>query len=150
MDDFWQKALVLFGLKEPEEEECLEEKYPEDDSMVVRKVPRGEFSSRREKRAPLKVVRETSFRVHIFEPRFLNDVLRVAEKFKAGTPVIINLKSTDNTIGQRIIDFISGVVFSRDGKLIRITGGVYLATPPNVEIGPEEKARIKEIFFKNV
>lgn len=151
MEDLWQKALVFLGLKEPEEEDYLEESYPEDEPATVRRVPRGDFPRRRiERPTPLRAVKSASFQVHIFEPRTLNDVLRVAEKFKVGTPVIVNLKSAEKATSQRIIDFVSGMVFSLDGKLIRITGGVYLATPRNVEIGPEEKARIKERFFKTV
>lgn len=151
MEDLWQKALVFLGLKEPEEEEYYEESYPEEDLSTVRRVPRGDFSRRRAGRlTPLRAVRGASFQVHIFEPNTLNDVLRVADKFKAGTPVIVNLKSAEKALSQRIIDFVSGMVFSLDGKLIKITGGVYLATPRNVEIGPEEKARIKERFFKTV
>lgn len=150
MEDLWQKALVFLGLKEPEKD-YFEESYSEEDSLTVKRVPRGDFSYRRAERpTPLRAVRSTSFQVHIFEPRTLNDVLRVADKFKAGTPVIVNLQLADKALSQRIIDFVSGMVFSLDGKLIRITSGVYLATPRNVEIGPEEKARIKERFFKTV
>ena len=151
MEDLWQKALVFLGLKEPEEKEYLEENYPEEEFATVKKVPRESYPRRRAERpTPLRAVRSPSFQVHIFEPRLLNEVLRVAEKFKAGTPVIVNLNSADKATSQRIIDFVSGMVCSLDGKLLRITAGVYLATPRNVEIGPEEKARIKERFFKTV
>lgn len=151
MEDLWQKALVFLGLKKPEERDYLDESYPEEGAVAVRKVSRGSYASRRaERTVPLRAVRSPSFQVHIFEPRFLNEVLRVAEKFKAGTPVIVSLKSADKATSQRIIDFVSGMVCVLDGKLVRITAGVYLATPRNVEIGPEEKARIKERFFKTV
>ncbi len=150
MEDLWQKALVFLGLKEPDEEEFLNEDYPEEEATTVRKVSRDSRPSERRNLTPLRAVRGSSFSVHIFEPRSLAEASRIAERFKAGVPVIVNFQNADQPTGQRILDFVTGMVYSLDGKLVKVTNGVFLATPRNVEIGPEERARIKERFFKQL
>jgi cell division inhibitor SepF len=58
----------------------------------------------------------------------------IAERFKSGQPVIMNMIATDPEEGRRIIDFVSGLAFGLNGSLERISRGVFRITPNGVRI----------------
>ena len=87
--------------------------------------------------------------MHVVTPRSFNDAQQVADEFKRSKPVIINLQSTDRELSKRLIDFSSGMTYALGGGMQRISQGIFLLTPENVEVSAEEKARILEGGFFN-
>ncbi len=88
-------------------------------------------------------------RVHFVSPRTFNDVQDVADKFKDGIPVILNMQDSDNNLRIRLTDFASGLTYALDGGMQRIADKTLLLTPRNVEVSAEERARILEKGFFN-
>src|SRR5690242_20360554 len=87
--------------------------------------------------------------MHVVTPRSFNDAQQVADEFKQNKPVIINLQSTDRELSKRLIDFSSGMTYALGGGMQRISQGIFLLTPENVEVSAEEKARLLEGGFFN-
>jgi cell division inhibitor SepF len=87
--------------------------------------------------------------MHVVTPRSFNDAQQVADEFKRSKPVIINLQSTDRELSKRLIDFSSGMTYALGGGMQRISQGIFLLTPENVEVSAEEKARLLEGGFFN-
>ena len=85
-----------------------------------------------------------SVRVHLVVPRSFNDAQQIADKFKEGTPVILNLQGSDADLSKRLIDFASGLTYAMDGGMQRVADKVFLLTPRNVEVSAEERARLLE------
>jgi len=170
--DVWNRTLVYFGIAEEDEEwdedgyvtnEELERSYS-DRPNVRRLSPRrrrNEFedwtdpepepaaSSRTAVMRPRpRVVEaapgEASVRVHLVVPRSFNDAQQIADKFKEGTPVILNLQGSDADLSKRLIDFGSGLTYALDGGMQRVADKVFLLTPRNVEVSAEERARLLE------
>ena len=83
-------------------------------------------------------------RVHLILPRSFNDAQQVADRFKNGVPVILNLQSADSELSKRLIDFASGLTYALDGGMQRVADKVFLLTPRNVEVSAEERARLLE------
>jgi len=83
-------------------------------------------------------------RVHLILPRSFNDAQQIADKFKEGIPVILNLQATDQELSKRLIDFASGLTYALSGGMQRVADKVFLLTPRNVEVSAEERARILE------
>ena len=83
-------------------------------------------------------------RVHLVLPRSFNDAQQVADRFKDGVPVILNLQSCDQDLAKRLIDFTSGLTYALDGGMQRVADKVFLLTPRNVEVSAEERARLLE------
>lgn len=88
-------------------------------------------------------------RVHLVLPRSFNDAQQVADRFKEGVPVILNLQSADQELSKRLIDFASGLTYALDGGMQRIADKVFLLTPRNVELSAEDRARMLERGFFN-
>jgi cell division inhibitor SepF len=80
-------------------------------------------------------------KVHLVIPRSFNDAQQVADRFKDGIPVILNLQSSDAELSKRLIDFASGLTYALDGGMQRVADKVFLLTPRNVEVSAEERAR---------
>ena len=88
-------------------------------------------------------------RVHLILPRSFNDAQQVADRFKNGVPVILNLQSADTELSKRLIDFASGLTYALDGGMQRIADKVFLLTPSDVELSAEDRARMLERGFFN-
>lgn len=147
-ESIFKKAMRFLGIEEGEEEDyssgASEDYY---DEPVVKKIRTRKPSER--------VIRTIdgegpSFRVFISEPRAFNDVQALANKYRLGIPVIINLQNTDEITGRRILDFVSGMVYALKGGITPIGNRIYMVTPRNIEITPEDRRRLRETFFKEL
>jgi cell division inhibitor SepF len=83
-------------------------------------------------------------RVHLVLPRSFNDAQQIADKFKQGIPVILNLQSADTELSKRLIDFASGLTYALNGGMQRVADKVFLLTPRNVEVSAEQRAQLLE------
>jgi cell division inhibitor SepF len=90
-----------------------------------------------------------SVQVHLVVPRSFNDAQQIADKFKDGIPVILNLQGADQELSKRLIDFTSGLTYALDGGMQRVADKVFLLTPRNVQVSAEERARLLERGFFN-
>jgi cell division inhibitor SepF len=71
---------------------------------------------------------------HTVRPRRFDQAQEVADKFKEGQPVIMNLESADREVSRRLIDFASGICYGLDGSMEKVATGVYLLKPPAVRV----------------
>jgi cell division inhibitor SepF len=86
----------------------------------------------------------SSVRVHLVLPRSFNDAQQIADRFKQGIPVILNLQSADTELSKRLIDFASGLTYALNGGMQRVADKVFLLTPRNVEVSAEQRAQLLE------
>lgn len=82
-------------------------------------------------------------------PRSYNDARTIGERFRDGTPVIMNLTEMDDADAKRLVDFSAGLIFGQRGSIDRITNRVFLLSPPDVRVTAEDRARIVEGGFYN-
>jgi cell division inhibitor SepF len=80
----------------------------------------------------------------VIGPTSFNDAQEVADKFKVNVPVILNLQGVERDLARRIIDFASGLCYGLGGQMERVANQVYLLTPSDVEVSPEERRRLRE------
>ena len=85
-----------------------------------------------------------SAKPHVVSPTSFNHAQEVADKFKASQPVILNLQGVDRDLARRLIDFSSGLCYGLGGHMEKVAHQVYLLTPTNVEVSPEERRRLQE------
>jgi cell division inhibitor SepF len=174
--DVWNRTLVYFGIAEEEDwedegyltEEAVERTYSERPN-VRRLTPRrreaeleewSEPEGRRQRGTVLRPARlrgvepapdpmASLARVHLVIPRGFNDAQQIADHFKQGIPVILNLQGVDSELSKRLVDFASGLTYALDGGMQRVADKVFLLTPRNVEVSAEERARMIERGFFN-
>ena len=88
-------------------------------------------------------------RVHLVNPQSFNDAQEVADGFKQGVPVILNLQATDSELAKRLIDFASGLTYALDGGMQKVAEKTFMLTPRNVEVSAEQTAQLVEKGFFN-
>ena len=154
MAGVWRKTLTYLGLVEEDElEETGSEHAGEPGS--VRRLARPETGGRTMGEPAETIVRTIpasrpmASSIHRAEPKRFNEARELGERFKDGVPVIMNLQQTEDAIARRLVDFASGLVFARDGKIELVANRVYLLTPADVEVSAEERERLKEGGFYN-
>ena len=68
-------------------------------------------------------------------PRRFDAAQEVADKFKEGLPVIMNLEASDREVSRRLIDFASGLCYGLNGTMEKVATGVYLLKPASSRKG---------------
>lgn len=71
-------------------------------------------------------------------PRQFKDVQGIAEAFREGVPVIMNLSQMPDGDARRLIDFASGLASGLYGKIERVTNKVFLLSPEHVAVSGEQ------------
>ena len=152
MAGVWKKTMNYLGLVEDDEE--FVEELPETEPapvrrmrpQAVREVPADAEGVVRTLASPRPAATGA---IHKSEPKRFNEAREVADRFKEGTAVIMNLQSTDDSIARRLVDFASGLVYGLDGKIELVANRVYLLTPADVEVSAEERERLAGGGFYN-
>lgn len=70
----------------------------------------------------------------LLEPRAFSESQQIADHLKNRNTVVVNLKRVTAPQAKRIIDFLSGSIYSIGGKMEKIGIGIYLCTPNNIEV----------------
>ena len=83
-------------------------------------------------------------KVHVTVPVGFNDAQEIGDKLKSNQPVIVNLQGIDRDLSRRLIDFSSGLTYGLGVAMERVADQVFLLTPSNFEVSPEEKRRLQE------
>jgi cell division inhibitor SepF len=153
MAGVWRKTLNYLGLVEDDEE--FVDEIPESEPAPVRRMrPQAVREVSADTQGVVRTIASprtamASSAIYKSEPKRFNEAREVADRFKEGTAVIMNLQSTDDTIARRLVDFASGLVYGLDGKIELVANRVYLLTPANVEVSAEERERIAGGAFYN-
>ncbi len=81
--------------------------------------------------------RRTGPEVALFAPHAFGDVTDIADALRGRQVVIVNLQGLDRLLLQRIVDFTSGVAYTLDGKIQKLSEGMYLVVPPGVAVNSQ-------------
>lgn len=153
MAGVWKKTLNYLGLVE-DEDEFVDDLPASEPAPVRRMRPQAVREVPAQTEGVVRTISPSrpptaSSAIYKSEPRRFNEAREVADRFKEGTAVIMNLQSTDDTIARRLVDFASGLIYGLDGKIELVANRVYLLTPANVEVSAEERERIAGGAFYN-
>ncbi|GAT73498.1 cell division protein SepF [Microbacterium hydrocarbonoxydans] len=133
-----KKTMVYLGLAD--EEEVYEEEAPAP-ARAHRERDRD-----REEAAPAPVTplrRPVAVRqpaggavneILTVHPKQYRDAQLIAESFREGVPVIINLSQMSDADARRLIDFASGLSLGLYGRIERVTSKVFLLSPENIAV----------------
>jgi cell division inhibitor SepF len=115
------------------------------DSSETERAVRSPGRGQRPAAPRLEAVQDpNAVRVHLVLPRSFNDAQQIADRFKQGIPVILNLQNADAELSKRLIDFASGLTYALNGGMQRVADKVFLLTPRNVEVSAEQRAQLLE------
>lgn len=139
-------ALGFVDREEDEMEEVTEEKAPAQKMTALptkqesKPLPRlnnvVSFNGNRESATQQD---NTNARVVLVEPVRFEESQGIADNLLEQRAVVINIESCDTDIAAKIIDFVGGVVYAIDGTIQKVSQGIILAAPNNIDIASELK-----------
>ncbi|WP_445338652.1 cell division protein SepF [Clavibacter sp. CFBP 8614] len=153
-----RKTMVYLGLAD---EELDYQQQPTQQQSPVQAVPAPapapqQREQQQAKRAPVTPLHKPSTITRNAAPAEMNEILTVhpkaykdaqviAENFREGVPVIINLSQMTDDDARRLIDFASGLSIGLYGKIERVTSKVFLLSPSHVAVSGEQSATEAEV-----
>lgn len=153
-----RKTMVYLGLAD-EEFEYEEQKPAQPAAPVAQAAPAGQSAAGAAGRAPVTPLRRptpttTTTRnaapvdmneILTVHPREYRDAQVIAESFRDGIPVIINLSQMSEPEAKRLIDFASGLSQGLYGKIERVTKQVFLLSPAHIVISGDQAEAEPEV-----
>ena len=138
-----KKTMVYLGLAD--EEQSYQDEAPTTDAAPAQRErsasPRTEIVEAKAPVTPLRrpaVVRQPAAsalsEILTVHPKQYRDAQMIAESFREGVPVIINLSQMSDGDARRLIDFASGLSLGLHGRIERVTSKVFLLSPEHVAV----------------
>ncbi len=121
----FSKILYYMGIGENIEED-FEEVVNENKRPLLEPVKKSNIVSMPTGSNQIKVV--------LIEPTDYDDVQDICDNLKNKKPIIINFENLDKDIARRMVDFISGAIYAIDGTIQKVSNGIVIAAPSNVDI----------------
>ncbi len=137
MDRFkaWQKDME-------QDDEYLEEgEYYEDDEQYYDDAPQAASPKASGHAAGSGVnLSGSALEMKLVKPERYdtNTVQKIADHLLSGRTVVLNLESTNKESARRLIDFLSGVVYSIEGDITRVSNNTVVIVPHNVHVSGEQ------------
>jgi cell division inhibitor SepF len=86
-------------------------------------------------------------KITTLRPKDYSEARTIGERFRYGTPVIIDLVTMDNADAKRLVDFAAGLAFALRGSFDKVATKVFLLSPADIDVTAEERRRIAEAGF---
>lgn len=130
MSNFMNKMLNLVGFagEEEYEDEYMEE-VEDYEPVILDRV-----SERRSSRVVKLHNNSAQMRVVVIQPESFEEARDITNHLKSKKPIVVNLESLEKVVAQKIIDFLSGAVYALDGDIQKISKGIFIVVPNNIDI----------------
>ncbi len=130
------KVKYFMGLDVFEEEEI-----EEDDILYSQENVTPLISSKKNK--VLNIHTTTQMKVVIYEPSNFEEAPEIVDNLKNRKPVIINLESIEPELARKFFDFLNGAIYALDGNIQKVSSGIFILAPNNVDITGNIKEELK-------
>ncbi|AKP04109.1 cell division protein SepF [Companilactobacillus farciminis] len=110
-----------FDEKKPEAAEPKQENYANNEKVVS-------MSTASEART------KANSKIAIYQPRVYSDAKVIAKQLLNNKAVIVNFTNVNDQQSKRIVDFLTGAIYSINGEIKRVGDKIFLCTPPKFEI----------------
>lgn len=132
------KVKYFMGLDDyNEEEEEITEAEGEEENDEYR-VPMAN-----KKNKIVNIHTTTQMKVVLYEPTDFEEAPGIVDNLKNRKPVVINLESLDQELAKKIFDFLNGAVYALDGSIQKISKGIFILAPNNVDVAGNIKEELK-------
>jgi cell division inhibitor SepF len=89
-------------------------------------------------------------KITTLRPRDYSEARTIGERFRDGTPVIMDLVEMSNADAKRLVDFAAGLAFALRGSFDKVATKVFLLSPADIDVSAEERRRIAETgYYQN-
>ena len=138
------KMLNLVGWESEDEDEEIDD-VQEDVEEVENQTPQylHSYGKKTQQGKVVNIHSNNQFKVVIMQPETFDDAREACDHLKSKKPVVVNLENLNKETAQRIVDFLSGSVYGLDGDIQKVSAGIFLIAPNNVDIMGQFKDEFK-------
>lgn len=86
--------------------------------------------------------------VSIMKPTRFDDSQDICDMLVSERATVVNLEGIDLALAQRIMDFISGAVYSLNGKIHQISNLIFIISPESVDISGDYLSYVEQNGFE--
>ena len=130
------KVKVFMGFDVFEDEEVEEEETVEIEDELV-----PVMNSKRNK--VVNIHTTTQMKVVLYEPTNFEEAPSIVDNLKNRKPVIINLENIEPDLAKKFFDFLNGAIYALDGNIQKVSSGIFILAPNNVDISGNIKEELK-------
>jgi len=134
------KIKFFMGIDDIEDDE--EDEIEEDEIFSEQSLEQPDTKIRGNK--ILNIHTNQQMRVIVHEPKDFEEVPGIVDNLKNNKPVVINLEELEYELAKKIFDFLNGAVYALEGKIQKISKGIFIIAPKNVEIQGDFKKDTEE------
>ncbi|MCT4621363.1 MAG: cell division protein SepF [Marinisporobacter sp.] len=85
----------------------------------------------------------TQMKVVVYEPTDFEEAPSIVDNLKNRKPVIMNLEKLEPELAKKIFDFANGAVYALDGSIQKVSKGIFILAPSNVDISGNINEELK-------
>ncbi len=127
----------------------LEEDYEEEDLVSEgserNKNERMETYTKRNN--VIKVHSNTDMKVFICEPEKYEDCTKAVDEIKNRKVVVLNIEGMELENQKQIFEFIKGAVYALEASIQKVSNGIFVLAPNNVQIDGRLSDRYERNFY---
>lgn len=150
MAKFINKLLDYIGLEETpaddEAEVMEEESFSQDEYVQEEPVS---FNSRKRGKV-VDISSANRVKVILDQPMNYDDTQNIIDNLRLRKLIIINLELLEVDIAQRVLDFVSGAVYALRGNIQKVSKGIFVLVPNNIDISGNVQEENSNTGFFNV
>ena len=77
---------------------------------------------------------QENIELKVVKPESFDEVSSIADYLLANCTVVLNLELLDKAASLRMLDFLNGITYSKDGEIKKVAQSTYIITPHNVDV----------------
>ena len=81
---------------------------------------------------------DSNIELKVVRPESFAEVSDIADYLIDGCTVVLNVEVLDKASTLRMLDFLNGVTYTRDGEIKKVSQSTYLITPSGIGISDED------------
>ncbi len=129
------KVKIFMGFDAFEDDEIEEEFLVEEEDEIPI------VSGRKNK--VVNIHTTTQMKVVLYEPNNFEEAPSIVDDLKNRKPVIINLETVNPELARKFFDFLNGAIYALDGNIQKVSSGIFILAPNNVDISGNIKEELK-------
>ena len=143
MGKFGNKFLAAIGIEEVPVEGSY---YEEAEAPGFREPDRKEERKKAAPKGDGKIIKMYDFgtKILIYQPTGFDQAKDIAKQLEQNRQVVLNLDGLEQDTAQRILDFVSGALYSLRGRISKVTQNIFVAVPANADIETNDKGSMQE------
>ncbi|MBE6738964.1 MAG: cell division protein SepF [Ruminococcaceae bacterium] len=127
---FWDSVKNIMNVSDDDyDEEVVAEE--EEVEQPKKETAKKEARSSRSKTVAFS---QGNMQLVLVKPERFEDVTAIADHYCAKKTIVLNLEKSDRDLSRRILDFLSGVAYAKNGTLKKAAHNTFVIAPSDVDV----------------